>query len=133
MRTQKQRIGTLGEDIACRFLKNKGFSIKGRNYRKKWGEIDIIAGKNNTIRFVEVKTVSREKLPQNMAKETGFRPEDNVHPGKIKRLHRAIQTYLADQYKGKNIDDVDWGLDVVTVELNTQTKEAKINFIENIS
>jgi len=41
--TNNIKIGNLGEDIACRFLKKKGFKIVDRNYRKKWGEIDIIA------------------------------------------------------------------------------------------
>lgn len=43
------KIGNLGENIACNFLEKKGFKIIERNYRKKWGEIDIIAQSfNNT-------------------------------------------------------------------------------------
>jgi len=47
-------IGRLGEDIATGYLKNRGFHIITRNYRKKWGEIDIIAKKDNVLHFVEV-------------------------------------------------------------------------------
>ena len=53
-------IGRLGEDIACRFLKEKGFKVVERNYWKKWGEIDIVAEKEGVLRFIEVKTVTRE-------------------------------------------------------------------------
>ncbi|MBI4691919.1 MAG: YraN family protein [Candidatus Terrybacteria bacterium] len=43
MQTDKQKIGEIGENTACKFLMKQGFIIKDRNYRKKWGEIDIIA------------------------------------------------------------------------------------------
>ena len=57
--TDKQKIGNLGEDIGCKFLVKRGFSIKDRNYRKKWGEIDIVVEKDAVLHFIEVKTVSR--------------------------------------------------------------------------
>jgi len=47
--TEKQIIGNLGEDIGCKFLVKRGFLIKDRNYRKKWGELDIIAEKDNLL------------------------------------------------------------------------------------
>ena len=45
-KTQKQKVGNLGENLACRFLAERGFKIVERNYRKKWGELDIVAEKN---------------------------------------------------------------------------------------
>lgn len=47
--------GMAGEDRACRFLLEKGYKIVDRNFRFRGGEIDIIAYKDNTIVFVEVK------------------------------------------------------------------------------
>ena len=41
----KKKIGALGENMACRFLVKRGFKVLDRNYSKKWGEIDIVAGK----------------------------------------------------------------------------------------
>jgi len=38
-----RKTGNLGEDLACRYLKIKGFEIIERNYWKKYGEIDIVA------------------------------------------------------------------------------------------
>ncbi len=49
-------IGLAGEDLACTFLREKGYDILHRNWRFKRAEIDLIARKNNTIIFVEVKT-----------------------------------------------------------------------------
>ena len=47
--------GNIGEDLACSLLEGKGYDICARNYRCKFGEIDIIAHKDNTFVFVEVK------------------------------------------------------------------------------
>ena len=45
--TNKQKIGQIGEEVATRFLVKNGFDVLGRNYRKFFGEIDIIAKKKN--------------------------------------------------------------------------------------
>ena len=54
--SDSQKIGQLGEDVACKFLMKHNFLVLERNYTKKWGEIDIIAKKNSKIHFIEVKT-----------------------------------------------------------------------------
>src|SRR3989338_3683782 len=56
--TEKQRIGNIGEELACMFLVKQGFTIIERNYKKKWGEIDIMAKKDKILHFIEVKTVT---------------------------------------------------------------------------
>ncbi len=137
-KTEKQKIGDLGEGIACKFLVKRGYEILDRNYRRKWGEIDIVAQKGGKINFVEVKTVSRETAPKinlqnKLVRPTNqndwYRPEENVHPWKLKRLFRVIQTYLLD----KNVpDETDWQLDVMAVILDLKTKTAKIRITENI-
>lgn len=128
--TQKQVIGSLGEDIACKFLVNKGFEVIVRNYRKKFGEIDIVVRKEGRIHFVEVKTVSRENV-KDIKDETedSFRPEDNVHPWKLKRLSRAIQVYLSENKMG---EESEWQFDVITVFLDVENKLAKVKVLEDI-
>ena len=49
--------GNAGEEKAAQYLENQGYSIIERNFRTKGGEVDIIAFKNDTIVFVEVKTL----------------------------------------------------------------------------
>ena len=135
-RNNKKFVGRIGEGVACRFLENKGFSVIGRNYLKKWGEIDIIAKKDGVIRFVEVKSVSRENIEligknNNEGGGTGgaYRPEDNIHPWKIKRLSRAINSYLLDN----NVSETtEWQMDLVTVYLSPNLKRAKVFLMENI-
>lgn len=131
--TKKQKIGHLGEDIAVKYLENKGFMIIGRNYRKKCGEIDIIAKKGGITHFVEVKTVSCENIKDfkvNVSRETDkYRPEDNIHPYKLKRLARVIQLYLYEKHSN---GEPEWVFDVITVRLDTKNKQAKVDFLDNI-
>ncbi|MDO8483242.1 MAG: YraN family protein [bacterium] len=135
--TQKQVTGNLGEDIATRFLEKKGFEIIERNYRKKFGEIDIVAKRAEIVHFVEVKTVSRENLkdpayrPESDSNnpEDCFRPEDNVHPLKQKRLSRAIQVYLEERKLG---EETFWQFDVITILLDVKNKIARVKMLEDI-
>ncbi len=123
--TEKQKIGNTGEDMACNFLIKHGFKILDRNYRKKWGEIDIVSTKNDIIHFVEVKTNSIKGFSKNI----GYRPEENVRSWKMERMSRAIRTYLLD----KNIsDEQEFEIDVIAVLLDFQTKKATIRMIQNI-
>jgi putative endonuclease len=125
--SQKRKIGDEGEAVACKYLEKDSYFVVERNYWKPWGEIDIIAEKDSVIHFVEVKTVSRD-LTQDISHET-FRPEDNVHPAKLKRLYRAIQTYLLQR---KVPDSKEWQIDVACVFLDFSTKKAKVELLENV-
>ena len=123
------KIGALGESLAANYLKNLGFSMIERNYRKKWGEIDLIVSKDKRVHFIEVKTVSYEtkgKLEQNVSYGT-YRPEENVHFRKLQRLSRAIETWIAE--KGHTGD---FQLDVVTVRMVPHEKYAVVDLIENV-
>ncbi len=131
-RTEKRKMGDLGENMACKFLVKRGFEIVEKNYLKKWGEIDIISRKNEKLHFIEVKSVShmlyiKAKNDGKGYEEDNYRPEDNLHPWKLKRLSRVIQTYLLGQ-RG----NPDWQFDVMTVYLDLKTMQAKVNWLEDI-
>lgn len=128
--SESQKTGELGENVAVRFLMKQDFRILERNYTKKWGEIDIIAEKGNKLHFVEVKSVSRETLDQ-VSHETmdNYRPEDNMHPWKLKRLGRTIQTYLLSN---KVPDDKEWQFDLLVVFLALKDKKARVKLISDI-
>lgn len=128
--SETQKIGEIGENIAVRFLVKHAFSILDRNYTKKWGEIDIIAEKANKLYFIEVKSVSRETLGDitNEALDQ-YHPEDNMHPWKLKRLSRTIQTYLLSK---KIPDEKEWQVDLLVVFLEIKNKKAKIKVVSDI-
>lgn len=125
--TDKQIIGEKGEDFACKFIKDKGFKLIERNYYKKWGEIDIVANKGEIIHFIEVKTVSREI--GDLDNKDVYRPEDNVHPWKLQRLSRVIQSYLLDKDVS---DETDWQFDIVTVYLDKDKNLLNVDMLEDV-
>lgn len=128
--SETQKTGEIGENIATKFLVKHGFLILDRNYTKKWGEIDIIVEKANKLYFIEVKSVSRETL-NDVTHETldQYHPEDNMHPRKLKRMARTIQTYLLSQ---KISDEKDWQVDLLVVFLDLKNKKAKIKVVSDI-
>ncbi|HEY9584637.1 MAG TPA: YraN family protein [Candidatus Paceibacterota bacterium] len=126
--------GRLGEEIACKFLEEKGFRMIDRNYRKKWGEIDIIAKNGLKLHFIEVKAVSCEipkMLKNDVTHETSdkYRPEDNIHPWKLKRLARTIQSYLIENNVS---DETSWCFDAITVKIDKKNRRAKVLILKDI-
>ena len=127
--SETQKIGKIGENIAVKFLVKHNFSILDRNYTKKWGEIDIVAEKADKLYFIEVKSVSRETL-HDVNRETldQYHPEDNMHPWKLKRMARTIQTYLLS----KNLTDKEWQVDLLVIFLSLKDNSAKIKVVSDI-
>lgn len=133
--TPKRRLGDTGEAVAAKYLEGRGYTVVDRNYLKPWGEIDIVAKKGSKLHFVEVKTVSRDTsraeggVGDSRVTSNSYRPEDNVHPGKLRRLHRAIQTYLLDHRVAQTTD---WQIDVACVYLDFATRRARVEMLENV-
>jgi len=124
--TDRQKLGEIGENCACDYLKRKGYKIIERNYSKKWGEIDIVAKIEKMIHFIEVKSVSREKSQWNVNHET-YRPEDNVHPWKLARLGRVVQSYLLEREVAG-----DWQFDAVIVYVDVVKRISRVSMLEDI-
>lgn len=127
MPSRKRKFGDLGEDIAKKWLEKRRYKILDRNYLKKWGEIDIVAKKGSELFFVEVKTISCINLGKDYIDNLAFRPEDNVHPRKLQRLARTVETYLAEKsWQGE------WRISVMAVYLNKEARQAKVRFLESV-
>ena len=124
--SKSQKTGEIGEHVAVHYLQTKGYLIIERNYTKKWGEIDIVASKTGVIHFIEVKSKSADlERAQNYI--DAYKPEDGMHPWKIKRLTRTIQTYLLERkVRG------DWQFDLIVLYLDDKARKAKVEFMENI-
>jgi putative endonuclease len=56
MSDARQILGKIGEDLACQELQRRGYAILARRYRRRGGELDIVARDGQTVVFVEVKT-----------------------------------------------------------------------------
>lgn len=122
MPTKKRKLGDLGEKLACKFLKNNGYSILEINYQKRIGEIDAVAKSNNIIHFIEVKTRTKAS-----ADKYGP-PQEAVNFHKKKRLIRTALFYLAEHRYSSNAN---WQIDVIAIIIDEDRNKAKINHIEN--
>ena len=103
--------GNIAEDKACDFLYEKGFTIVERNFYSRFGEVDIVAAKDEALHFIEVKSgLDYESAVQ------------NITPSKLNKFIKTVNVYLK-----KNALDVDFMIDAVLV----MPKE--IHLLENIT
>lgn len=101
----RRELGQQGEEMAARYLQKNGYRIIGRNYRTRFGELDIICRKNEILVFVEVKT--RRSQIYGAAEEA-------ITPQKIEHIRKAALHYITTQpIKHKEIR-----FDVITILLN---------------
>ncbi len=113
----KKQIGQHGEDLAVVYLKQQGYRILERNFKTKYGEIDIIAQEGSTLCFVEVKTRSSEDYGT---------PFESISKPKQYKLSRVALGYL----KYKKLFDVEARFDVISV-LKEKGTDYKIEIIKD--
>ena len=111
-----QEIGKIGEEVAANLLIEKGYAILARNYRIGHLELDIIALKDDTIAFVEVKTRSVNYLVS---------PQEAVDYRKRNLIVNAADSYMRNFNRTENAR-----LDVITV-LHQYGKVVSVEHIED--
>lgn len=102
MTRARSDLGRFGEDLAAAQLKREGYHILARNYRNRFGEIDIIAREGRTLCFVEVRT--RTEIWHG-------HPFESISPVKQRTIIRTAQGYLTRE----DSLDIDARFDVVAV------------------
>lgn len=113
-------IARIGEEEAASFLQKLDYKIIERNFRKGYGEIDIIALKNEILIFVEVKTRTTINFGA---------PFEAITPWKLKSLIKTAQFY-------KSLHPAlpqSLRIDAVSVKLSNDNTVEKIELLENIS
>jgi putative endonuclease len=118
MPDSRRALGQLGEELAVRHLQRLGYVILERNYRCQHGEMDVIARDQERLAFVEVRA----------RRGTAFgTPEESITPRKQERLATVARCYLQE----KDCTDVDWGIDVVAVQLTSHGVVQRIELLRN--
>ncbi|KKT80707.1 MAG: hypothetical protein A3B99_02320 [Candidatus Yanofskybacteria bacterium RIFCSPHIGHO2_02_FULL_44_12b] len=119
--TKISEIGFIAEGYVAQYLASKGYRILAQNYKKPWGEIDLIVEKDEVLVFVEVKA--------NTADIAGFEPETRADREKMKKVVRTAQTYLTDKKIGSNQE---WQVDIISLVFDKNRGVAKIKHFKNV-
>jgi len=99
-----KKLGILAEGIARLYLIKRGYKILTSNYQTKFGEVDVIAKKDDSIVFFEVKASKTDF-------DSNFKPELRVDFLKKRKLIKLAQIYLMNN----NLTDVNWQIDIISV------------------
>lgn len=86
MSRERKNLGAVGEAAAERFLRSQGYRILARNYACPVGELDLICHHDETIVFVEVKTLADDQAGD---------PEEHINPAKQRQLLRVARAWLS--------------------------------------
>lgn len=113
----RRRFGNVGEELAATFLESQGMNILASQYKKHFGEIDLIAQDGDEVVFVEVKARTTSMF--------GY-PEDSVTPKKIGHILRVAQSYLQEKQQTES----PWRIDVLAIEYHQDPP--KIIHLKNI-
>jgi len=114
-------LGFLAENIAARYLEDGGYEVIDKNYRKPWGEIDIIAQKDGVVVFVEVKSSGREA--------EGLEPELRVDWKKEAKIKRVAAFYLEQEFGDM---EREWQIDIISITFDKNDKKAELKHFKNI-
>jgi len=118
MRNARKELGAKGEGLAAKFLKRRGYRIIQRNYRCKLGEIDIIAERDRTTVFVEVRSKQTE----------GFGPPQySITAAKRRQISKVALSYIRE----KNLVGQSCRFDVIAVTFSSESRRPGIEHIEN--
>lgn len=116
MKTEKKKLGDLGEACAMLYLKQNKYKLLDCNYQCDYGEIDIVAKKGDVYVFVEVKTRSGDFLL----------PQDAVDKHKENNIYASAKAFLKQYY----LRNVNFRFDIIEV-MGTSPKDFKVNHLEN--
>lgn len=118
--TKRQQLGKLGEDLAVTYLQKQGFKIIDRNFKKRYGELDIVALDGLTLVYIEVKT--------RIGHAFGL-PEEAVTPRKLREVkhttlyYKMLHPELPDSLR----------IDVIGIELDQDYNLVRFNHIPNVT
>ena len=114
-----KELGFLAEGIVRHHLIKKGYEILAANYKLRFGELDIIARKEDTVSFIEVKALKRF--------HEGFDPEIRVDHKKKSKLIKLATAYMLD----RKMTDLGWQIDIISVIFDLENKKAQIKHFKN--
>ena len=115
---KRAEIGKWGEEVAAKYLQDKGYRIVARHFTHRIGEIDIVAAREGRIIFAEVKTRTNNRFGA---------PEESIGWSKQNKLRRTADVYML-QHK---LYTTPYQIDSLAVMYDLMRKETTIRHLEN--
>ena len=115
--TARQELGAAGELLARRHLEQKGYRFVVANWRRRYGELDLIMRDGDVLVFVEVKTRRGERL---------VTAEESLTAGQARRLLLGAQSFLAER---ADLEGLFWRIDLIAVTLTPTGAVSRLTHI----
>jgi putative endonuclease len=114
----RRGLGRRGEQLAAAHLERLGFDVLERNYRTRWGELDLVGFDGRIIVFCEVKTRRAGSGP----------PFEALHDGKQRRVRRMAASWLTERPDRPRADDLRF--DAIGVTIDAQGALVAVDHLE---
>lgn len=123
MKQYNHKKGKSGEEIAESFLIKNGFQILEKNWKNRFGEMDLIATKNNRLHFVEVKLKVGDMFGA---------PEEMINKRKLIQVMRTAESYLISNKKVQT-QFHNTQIDAVCIVLTSTGEVERLDYYENLT
>jgi putative endonuclease len=120
MADPRPELGRLGEQLAAEHLARRGYQIVERNYRTRWGELDLVAFDGRTLAFCEVKT--------RRTSDSGRSPLESVRGRKRSRVRKMAGSWLIERTNRPYADNVRF--DAIGVTLDAAGRLLRLEHLE---
>jgi putative endonuclease len=112
----RRSIGTSGEDVAWRYLERAGYSLVAKNFRSRFGEIDLVVERGGVLVFVEVRSRRGDRYGSAL-ESVGHRKQRQI--GRM-ALEFAARRRLVERRSRFDVVSIEW-----------QDGEPRIDHVEN--
>ena len=118
-RDHRRETGITGEDLAAGHLVRRGFQIVERNYRTRWGELDIVACDGRTLVFCEV------KCRRGCA---GGNPLEAIRAGKRAQVRKMAARWLIERRERPHVEELRF--DAIGICLDAGGRLVRLDHLE---
>jgi putative endonuclease len=118
MAVKRAEVGAWGEAIAARYLAERGYTVRDRNWRAGHGELDVVAERAGIIVFVEVRTRRSDLFGS---------AEESITPRKRAMLIETAQRYL----DAHHLSEAQWQIDVIAIDLDDRNAVRRLEHYES--
>jgi putative endonuclease len=120
----RRRLGVTGETLACRHLEARGFEVVERNFRTRYGELDVVAADKRCLVFVEVKTRIVRGRPG------GLSPFDAIGARKRRQVRLMAREWLVRGQDMQRARPPELRFDAIGITFDTGGRLVELDHLE---